>query len=255
MEINFIYILLLSTIGFIISFIGGMVGLVLGIIRLPFILSTGLNVTESVGTNIGVSTLGAITAAMQHLRNKTISFTIFIIMALTGALGAFIGASLTKNVPINFFLILVGLIISYESFTLLKDNVNSTRNNKISKQNNNDKKITENRLNLNQKSIKQKNPYYDIFVQSIIGFLIGILGGLVGLVLGSIRLPAMINILKTEPKIAVGTNMLISSVMGMAGFIGHLINNEVNFLYLIVLGPSAMIGGFLGAKYTIVSVH
>jgi uncharacterized membrane protein YfcA len=250
MEINFIYILFLSTIGFIISFIGGMVGLVLGIIRLPFILSTGLNVAESVGTNIGVSTLGAITAAIQHLRNKTISFTIFIIMALTGALGAFIGASLTKNVPINFFLILVGLIISYESFTLLKDNINITRNNKISKQNNNDKKITENRLNLNQKSIKQKNPYYDIFVQSIIGFLIGILGGLVGLVLGSIRLPAMINILKTEPKIAVGTNMLISSVMGMAGFIGHLINNEVNFLYLIVLGPSAMIGGFLGAKYT-----
>ena len=250
MEINFIYILFLSTIGFIISFIGGMVGLVLGIIRLPFILSTGLNVAESVGTNIGVSTLGAITAAIQHLRNKTISFTIFIIMALTGALGAFIGASLTKNVPINFFLILVGLIVSYESFTLLKDNINITRNNKISKQDNNDKKITENRLNLNQKSIKQKNPYYDIFVQSIIGFLIGILGGLVGLVLGSIRLPAMINILKTEPKIAVGTNMLISSVMGMAGFIGHLINNEVNFFYLIVLGPSAMIGGFLGAKYT-----
>jgi uncharacterized membrane protein YfcA len=249
MEINFIYILLLSTIGFIISFIGGMVGLVLGIIRLPFILSTGLNVTESVGTNIGVSTLGAITAAIQHLRNKSISFKIFIIMALAGALGAFIGASLTKNVPINFFLILVGLIVSYESFTLLKDDIN-TRNNKISKQNNNDKKITENRLNLNQKSRKQKNPYYDIFVQSIIGFLIGILGGLVGLVLGSIRLPAMINILKTEPKIAVGTNMLISSVMGMAGFIGHLINNEVNFLYLIVLGPSAMIGGFLGAKYT-----
>ena len=81
--------------------------------------------------------------------------------------------------------------------------------------------------------------------------MVGILGGLVGLVLGSIRLPAMIKILKTEPKIAVGTNMLISSVMGMSGFIGHLINNEVNFLYLIILGPSAMFGGFIGAKYTI----
>ena len=247
MEINFIYILFLSSIGFIISFIGGMVGLVLGVIRLPFILSTGLSVTESVGTNIGVSTLGAITAAIQHIRNKNISFLIFIIMALTGAIGAFYGASFTKNVPVNFFLILVGLIISYESFTLLKEN-NNNRNNKIN--NNNDKKITENRLNINQKSIKQKNPYHDIFVQSIIGFLVGILGGLVGLVLGSIRLPAMINILKTEPKIAVGTNMLISSVMGISGFIGHVISNEFNFLYLIVLGPSAMIGGFLGARYT-----
>jgi hypothetical protein len=171
-------------------------------------------------------------------------------MALTGAIGAFIGASLTKNVPINFFLILIGLIISYESFILLKDNINTKRDNKINNKNNKDKEKTENRLNLKQKSIKQKNPYYDIFVQSIIGFFVGLLGGLVGLVLGSIRLPAMIKILKTEPKIAVGTNMLISSVMGMSGFIGHLINNEINFLYLIVLGPSAMIGGFLGAKYT-----
>ena len=246
MEINFIYILFLSTIGFIISFIGGMVGLVLGVIRLPFIVSTGLNVTESIGTNIGVSTLGAITAAIQHIRKRNISFTIFIIMALSGAIGAFYGASLTKNVPINLLLILIGLIISYESFTLLKDN---NGNNKINI-NNNEKKITENRLNVNQKSIKQKNPYNDIIVQSIIGFLIGLLGGLVGLVLGSIRLPAMIKIWKTEPKIAVGTNMLISSVMGMSGFIGHIINNEVNFLYLIILGPSAMVGGFLGAKYT-----
>lgn len=246
MEINFIYILFLSTIGFIISFIGGMVGLVLGVIRLPFIVSTGLNVTESIGTNIGVSTLGAITAAIQHIRKRNISFTIFIIMALSGAIGAFYGASLTKNVSINLLLILIGLIISYESFTLLKDN---NRNNKINI-NNNEKKITENRLNVNQKTIKQKNPYNDIIVQSIIGFLIGLLGGLVGLVLGSIRLPAMIKIWKTEPKIAVGTNMLISSVMGMSGFIGHIINNEVNFLYLIILGPSAMVGGFLGAKYT-----
>lgn len=91
-----------------------------------------------------MSTLGAITAAIQHIRNRNISFTIFIIMALTGAIGAFIGASLTKNVPINFFLILIGLIISYESFTLLKDNINTKRDNKINNKNNKDKEKTEN---------------------------------------------------------------------------------------------------------------
>ena len=139
---------------------------------------------------------------------------------------------------INLLLILIGLIISYESFILLKEN-----------NNNKDKITNKSLLNLNQESTSQ-NSYYEIFLQSIIGFLVGILGGLVGLVLGSIRLPAIIKILKTEPKIAVGTNMLISSVMGISGFIGHVISNEVNFLYLIILGPSAMIGGFLGARYT-----
>jgi uncharacterized membrane protein YfcA len=64
-------------------------------------------------------------------------------MALTGAIGAFYGASLTKNVPINLLLILIGLIISHESFTLLKDNNIKNKNNRIN--NNNDKKITENR--------------------------------------------------------------------------------------------------------------
>ena len=103
-------------------------------------------------------------------------------------------------------------------------------------------------MNLNQEP-KSQNFYYELFLQSIIGFLVGILGGLVGLVLGSIRLPAMIKILKTEPKIA-GANLLISSVIGISGFISHVIGNEVNFLYIIVLGPSAMLGGFLEARYT-----
>lgn len=250
MEINFVYILFLSFIGFIISFIGGIVGLVLGVIRLPFILSTGLSITESVGTNIGVSTLGAITAAIQHLRNKNISFTILIIMAITGAIGAFIGASLTKTVPINFFLILVGLIISYESFILLKDSINFKKNKKFNNKNINDKNLTKYNPSLNQNHKSINTFYYNFIVQSVIGFLIGILGGLVGLVLGSIRFPAIIKILKIEPKIAVGTNMLISSVMGTSGFVGHLIGNEVNFLYLIILEPSPMIGGFFGAKYT-----
>ena len=53
-----------------------------------------------------------------------------------------------------------------------------------------------------------------------------------------------------KPKIAVGTNMLISSVMGMSGFVGHVISNEINYIYLIILGPSAMIAWFHGARYT-----
>ena len=39
------------------------------------------------------------------------------------------------------------------------------------------------------------------------GFGIGFLGGLVGLVLGDIRMLAMISILKMEPRVAVGTNL------------------------------------------------
>ncbi|HJS64300.1 MAG TPA: hypothetical protein VJ767_05525 [Nitrososphaeraceae archaeon] len=62
---------------------------------------------------------------------------------------------------------------------------------------------------------------FGVLVLSSVGFIISFIGGMVGLVLGSIRLPVMIKILKTEPKIAVGTNMVTSAIMGTFEFIGH----------------------------------
>lgn len=82
------------------------------------------------------------------------------------------------------------------------------------------------------------------------GFAIGFLGGLVGLVLGSIRLPSMISILKMDPKVAVGTNLASATVMGAFALLGHIINNEVDYLTLAVMGSTAMIGGYMGAKFT-----
>lgn len=73
---------------------------------------------------------------------------------------------------------------------------------------------------------------------------------MVGLVLGSIRMPAMIGMLKMEPKVTIGTNLAASSIMGAAGLAGHLLNGNVDFLVLGVMGSTAMIGGYIGAKYT-----
>jgi uncharacterized protein len=60
----------------------------------------------------------------------------------------------------------------------------------------------------------------------------------------------MISILKMQPKIAIGTNLAASTVMGMSGLAGHLINNEVDYLVLATMGPAAMLGGYIGARYT-----
>ncbi|MGA9843131.1 MAG: sulfite exporter TauE/SafE family protein, partial [Nitrososphaeraceae archaeon] len=78
----------------------------------------------------------------------------------------------------------------------------------------------------------------------------GFLGGLVRLVLGSIRMPAMISVLKMQPRVAIGTNLAAASVMGVSGLIGHIINNNIDYLVLMVMGSAAMIGGYLGARYT-----
>jgi uncharacterized protein len=63
-------------------------------------------------------------------------------------------------------------------------------------------------------------------------------------------MPAMISILKMEPKVAVGTNLAAASVMGISGMIGHIINNNIDYLVLMIMGSTAMIGAYLGARYT-----
>ena len=38
--------------------------------------------------------------------------------------------------------------------------------------------------------------------------------------------------------------------MGVSGLIGHIINNNIDYLVLMVMGSATMIGGYLGARYT-----
>jgi uncharacterized membrane protein YfcA len=73
---------------------------------------------------------------------------------------------------------------------------------------------------------------------------------MVGLVLGSVWMPARIAILKSSPRIAIGTNLDSSSVMGTVGVTWHLLNNHIDFPILTKMGPAATLGAFMRAKFT-----
>ncbi len=94
------------------------------------------------------------------------------------------------------------------------------------------------------------NPSKRITKEIVIGFGIGLLGGMMGLVLGSIRMPAMISILKLPSRTAIGTNLASSLVMGTVGVIGHVKNGNIDYIVLYAMGPPAMLGALMGAKYT-----
>ena len=192
-----------------IGFVGGMVGLILGVLRFPFIIGPEISISVATGTNIGVSTMAVIPGAVRHFRQKNVNIRIFLTMAITGA----IGSLLTRYIPIALSLSFIGIIISYEAFVLIRGK--SERKSEKTQTENNDKVI---------------------LIESLIGFGIGFLGGLVGLILGSIRLPTMISILKMKPTQAVGTNLAASSVICVSALVGHLLNNEVDFLVLLVMG-------------------
>ena len=89
-----------------------------------------------------------------------------------------------------------------------------------------------------------------IAAESLIGLGVGLLGGAVGLILGSIRLPAIVRILKIDPRIAAGTNLFIGFFLGALGWIGHATQGKVDYPILILMGVVAMIGSWYGATLT-----
>ena len=70
------------------------------------------------------------------------------------------------------------------------------------------------------------------------------------MILGSIRLPLIIRVLRADPRIAAGSNMVIGFLMGSFGFIGHGIKGEVDVVILAGMGLSAMAGTYIGAQFT-----
>lgn len=71
-----------------------------------------------------------------------------------------------------------------------------------------------------------------------------------GLILGSIRLPALIRILRVDPRIAAGTNLFIGFIMGSVGWIGHVVQGQVNYPLLAMMGAGALVGSYYGARLT-----
>src|SRR5205823_12645336 len=79
--------------------------------------------------------------------------------------------------------------------------------------------------------------------------LIGVLGGLVGLILGSLRLPALIRWVGEEPARAIGTNLVVGVAVGAAGLVGHL-PGGIDWTLLWVGAAGSIPGALLGSRLT-----
>ena len=81
------------------------------------------------------------------------------------------------------------------------------------------------------------------------GALIGVLGGFVGLILGALRLPALLRFVGADPFRAVGTNAAVGFCLGVAGVFGHL-PGGVDWTLLGVGAATSVPGAIVGARLT-----
>ena len=89
----------------------------------------------------------------------------------------------------------------------------------------------------------------DVRAAVVAGAAIDVLGGLIGLILGSLRLPALLRFVGEEPARAIGTNLVVGIAVGAAGLVGHL-PGGIDWTLLWVGAAGSIPGALLGARLT-----
>ena len=86
-----------------------------------------------------------------------------------------------------------------------------------------------------------------LLFEVLVGVVLGAVAGIVGLLLGTLRLPAMMK-LGVHPARAVGTNMAIGSMTGLLAGAAALLEGNVDPWAFGVITPATMVGAYWGAS-------
>lgn len=230
-------LIFLTLLSYGVGILGGFVGLALGTMRLPALLLLGMPAPIAAGTNILVSTLSAITGAYRHLREGRVDMSVVAVMGIPSLIGAFIGGFASGRVPESLLISLAGILVTWQGIELV---VRGRREPGRVTPGHHASAGTADRAGFPGR----------VWAEAGIGLGVGLLGGAVGLILGTIRLPALIRIVKIDPRVAAGSNLFIGFIMGGFGWIGHAIQGNVDYPLLVLMALSGMLGTYSGAKLT-----
>jgi uncharacterized membrane protein YfcA len=214
-------ILLAFAASFVAGYLGSAVGLVLGTLRLPAMLVAAGDASAAAGTNIAVSAAAAASGGYRHARAGRIDWRVVAWMAPTSVVGAIAGALTGHLVPTRALLAAIAAVLAWNGVDLLVAPFRAR---------------------------PQARPR--LVSAATFGFVIGLVGGALGVILGTLRMPALLRAVGMDAKSAVGTNLVVGFFLGVAGFAAHAFRLEVEWDLLAAGLAGALPGAWLGARIT-----
>lgn len=214
----------LTVVSFVLSYLGASVGMVLGSVRLPLLVYALGSPLSATGTNLAISSMGAMAGTYFHMKQGRVNFRLLCTIGIPSVIGAIVSALAIANMKAHGLKVLLGVMLIYSGFQMA-----------------NSKKYSS--------SEKQRSLRSNLIAEGIIGAAIGALSSAVGLMLSSIRIPAMIQVLKIEPKEAIGTNLAISFFTGIVGAVASLWISGINLPIILSVAPATLAGSYLGARF------
>jgi uncharacterized protein len=220
-----VHALILTAVGawcFFVALVGGLLGLVLGNIRLPVFLLVAGNPAAAGGANIAVSGLAAAAGSIAHIRAGRVHWRLVAWMLPPSVVGAVAGGYAAGHLPATALRLVIGSSLLLFGLDLLRRR---------------------------KARVAPPKPSLDIRAAVIAGATIGAIGGLIGLILGTLRVPALLRWVGEEPARAVGTNLVVGVAVGAAGLLGHL-PSGIDWELLVVGAATSVPGALIGSRYT-----
>jgi uncharacterized membrane protein YfcA len=211
---------------FVVALGGGFVGLVLGNLRLPATLLIASTPAAGTGANLVVSGAAALSASVAHVRAGRVNWRLVAWMGPPSIAGAVLGGYMSGVIPRRALLLAVAAVLLAGAFDLWRWRPAPARVG------------------------SSRGAGLDIRAAVIAGALIGFVGGVVGLILGSLRMPALLRIVGEEPGRAAGTNVVVGILVGVAGALGHLPSAAPDWGVAGVGAAASVPGALLGARLT-----
>jgi uncharacterized protein len=207
---------------FVVAILGGPAGLVLGNLRLPAVLLLASSPAAGAGANVGISAVAAASASVTHIRAGRVNWRLFAWMAPPTVVGALAGGYLSGKLPGDVLRLLIAAVLYYSAVDLLR-----------------------------WRRAREPAPSsggLDLGAAAGSGLVIGLLGGIVGLILGTLRIPALLRFVRESPGRAIGTNSAVGVCLGVAGVIGHLPSEPADWDLLAVGAAASIPGAVIGAR-------
>jgi uncharacterized protein len=198
-----------------------MLGLVLGTLRLPLIVLATGSPLAAAGTNIAVSAAAAGAGGLKHVREGRVDWGVVAWTGPPSVAGAILGALVADDVSESLLYALIAAVLVWSGIDLALRPISA-----------------------------KPRPHLRVVRGGGLAFLIGVLGGAVGVILGTLRMPALIRSVGMDVKRAAGTNLVVGFVLGLAAFAVHAGGGGVDWDVLAAGLAGAIPGGWLGARAT-----
>ena len=109
----------LALMSLIVGIVGGIVGIALGVVRLPVMTAIGVDPLIAASTNLFVSLLGSFAGSWPAIIQNRIVFRVVIIIGIPAIAGSFVGGLYADVVSRVVLLTIVGLLLVWSSLLMI----------------------------------------------------------------------------------------------------------------------------------------